>query len=96
MSSTTYPATESDFAIHPGEVLAEEIEARGLTQKALAEAMGRPRQAISEIVRGRRAITPVTAIQLEGTLDIPAYFWLRLQDNYQLVRARNARREESA
>lgn len=79
---------ESDWAIHPGELLGEEIEARGMTQKALAEALGRPPQAINEIIRGRKAITADTAVGLERVLGIRAYFWLQGQMAYELVLAR--------
>ena len=96
MSNETYPATESDLAIHPGELLAEELEARGLTQKALANAMGRPAQVINEIIRGRKAITAETAIQLERALGTSARFWLNLQSMYDLARARDFARRKSA
>ncbi len=79
---------ESDLAVHPGELLAEELAARGMTQRALAEAMGRPPQVINEIVRGRKAITAETALQLERTLGTPAYLWMNLQAQYELARAR--------
>ncbi len=90
MISETYPATESDIAIHPGEYLAEEIDERGLTQKALSEAMGRPPQVVNEIIRGRKAITAETAIQLERALGTSARFWLNLQSMYDLTRARES------
>ncbi len=57
----TYP----DMAIPPGEYLAEEIEARGITQKKLASSKGRPANAINEIINGKKAITAETALQLE-------------------------------
>ena len=79
---------ESDLAIHPGELLAEELESRGMTQRALAEAMGRPPQVINEIVRGKKAITAATAIQLEEVLGTSARLWLSLQATYELIRAR--------
>lgn len=79
---------ESDWAIHPGEFLGEELAARGLTQKALAEALGCPPQTINEIVRGKKAITADTAIGLERVLGMPAYLWLRMQAAYELVLAR--------
>ena len=82
---------ESDLAIHPGETLAEELEARALTQKELAAAMGRPPGLVSEIIRGRRAITADTAVQLEDALGLPAQFWLNLQTQYDLVGARQRR-----
>jgi addiction module HigA family antidote len=68
MTYPRYSATESNLAVHSGELLGEELEARGLTQKALAEAMGRPVQAVNEIVRGRKAITARSAIQLDEAL----------------------------
>lgn len=97
MINGTHPAIESDLAIHPGELLAEEIEEHGLTQKALAEAMGRPAQVVNEIIRGRKAITAETAIQLESALGTSARFWLNLQSMYDLTRAREsmARRESA-
>jgi HTH-type transcriptional regulator/antitoxin HigA len=86
----TYSAAspESDWAIHPGELLGEELEVRGMTQKALAETLGRPPQAINEIIRGKKAITADTAVGLEAALGTPAYLWLRLQARYELVLAR--------
>lgn len=89
-SRTTAPGKrpESDLAVHPGALLAEELEARGMTQRALAEAMGRPAQAINEIVRGKKSIAAETALQLERVLGIAAYLWLRLQARYDLATAR--------
>lgn len=77
-----------DVAIPPGETLAEELQARGLSQSELARRMNRPVQAISEIVRGMKLITPQTALQLEQVLGIPGDFWLRLEANYRYNRAR--------
>ena len=88
MANRRAPALESDVAIPPGELLAEELDARELTQKALAEAMGRSPQIVSEIVRGRTAITARTAIDLERALGIPAQFWLNLEASYRLALAR--------
>jgi HTH-type transcriptional regulator/antitoxin HigA len=86
---------ESDLAIHPGEILEEELEARELTQAALARAMGRPAQAINEIVRGRKSISAETAIGLEEVLGIEASLWLNLQAQYDLTVARAQRRKAS-
>jgi HTH-type transcriptional regulator/antitoxin HigA len=77
-----------DIAIPPGEYLEEEINSRGITQKELAKRMGRPLNAINEIVRGKKAITAETALQLEDVMpEIPARFWLNLETDYQLTRA---------
>ena len=88
---TTKPKSreiEPDIAFHPGGLLGEEIEVRGMTQTALAAAMGRPLKAVNEIIRGKKTITAETAIQLEQVLGIPALFWLRQQARYDLYRAR--------
>jgi len=77
-----------DVAIPPGEFLKEEIEARHLSQKELAKRMGRPLNAINEIINGKKAITAETALQLEEVMpEIPARFWLNLETDYQLTRA---------
>lgn len=77
-----------DIAIPPGEYLTEEIEARGLSQKELARQMGRPLNAINEIINGKKAITADTALQLEEAMpEIPARFWLNLETDYRLTRA---------
>ena len=81
----------SDIAIPPGELLAEELEARDLSQADLARRIGRPPQAISEIVRGRKRITAGTALDLEAALGIPARLWLNLQSTYDLALARGVR-----
>ena len=76
-----------DIAIPPGEYLAEEIEARGMTQKELARRMGRPVNSINEIMNGKKAITAATALQLEAVMpEIPARFWLNLETDYQLTK----------
>lgn len=79
---------QSDIAIHPGGLLAEEIEARGMTQRELAMRMGRPPQIVSGIVRGRTAITPRTAIDIERALGTPAHVWVGLEAQYRLALAR--------
>ena len=77
-----------DIAIPPGEYLAEEIEARGISQKELARRMGRPLNAINEIINGKKAITADTALQLEEVMpEIPARFWLNLETDFQLTKA---------
>ena len=77
-----------DVAIPPGEYLAEEIEARGISQKELARRMGRPLNAINEIINGKKAITAETALQLEEVMpEIPARFWLNLETDFQLTKA---------
>lgn len=78
----------SDLPIPPGELLAETLEVLNLTQAELARRMDRPVQAINEIVRGTKEITPETAIQLERVLGVPAHIWLGLETEYQHTKAR--------
>lgn len=93
---TKPPRLWSDLPIPPGEVLAEELAARGMTRKELAAQLGRPAQAVDEIIRAEKAITPDTARGLEKVLGIAADFWLNLESTYRLTLARNRERESRA
>lgn len=77
-----------DVAIPPSEFLTETLAALGLSQAELARRAGRPVQAINEIVRGTKEITPETALQLERVLGVPAHIWTRLEADYRHVKAR--------
>jgi addiction module HigA family antidote len=80
---TDFPPT------HPGEVLAEDfLKPLGLSQYALAKALGVPEIRISAIVRGRRAITPDTALRLARYFGTSAELWLGMQTSYDLELAR--------
>jgi addiction module HigA family antidote len=69
----------------PGEILRHEfLEPLGLSQKELAQALGITRVRLSEILRGRRAITPDTAFRLGRFFDTTAEFWLGLQTDIDL------------
>jgi len=96
----TKPQMASDLAIPPGEYLEEVLEDIGLTQAELARRMGRPAQAINEIIKGEKSITPETAIQLEKVVGVPAYIWSSLEAEYRLIKAsqteaEDAKKEES-
>jgi len=91
-----YERVWPDVAVPPGETLAETLEARVMTQAELARRMGRPAQAINEIVKGGKALTAETALQLEKVLGTPAHVWTRLEADYRFVQARIAQREELA
>lgn len=92
-ATTQKPITLPDdalpaFDIPPGDTLREELAARGLKQKEFAEAIGRKPQIVNDIINGRKAITPETALQFEKALDISAKFWLNLESDYRLNIAR--------
>jgi HTH-type transcriptional regulator / antitoxin HigA len=84
----------SDLPIPPGEYLAEVLKTKGMAQAELARRIGRPVQAVNEIVKGEKAITPETAIQFERALDVPADIWTGLESRYQLIKARLAEKEQ--
>jgi addiction module HigA family antidote len=71
--------------VHPGFMLAEEMEARGLNANSLALRLKVPRTRLTEIIHERRAITPDTALRLERHLGIPARLWLDMQTQYDLA-----------
>ncbi len=77
----------SDVAA-PGEFLQEELEARGWSQIELAEIIGRPTKVINEIVLGKRAITPETAVQLGQALGTSAEVWMNLETQFQLAKVK--------
>ncbi|MDZ8257669.1 HigA family addiction module antitoxin [Nostoc sp. ChiQUE01b] len=78
----------------PGKILSRELEARGWTQKDLAEIIGRPVQTINEIIRGTKQITPETAIKLSQALGTSAEFWTNLEVKYRLHLAGKEKKQE--
>lgn len=78
--------------IHPGEVIKDEVEARGITQKQLAGLMGMPYTMLNEILNGKRNVTTETALLFEAALDINAEMLLGIQADYSLQIARKNRR----
>jgi antitoxin HigA-1 len=78
--------------IHPGEILLEDfLKPMGISQYRLATDIGVPPRRINEIVQGKRAITPDTALRLAAFFDMSAEFWLGLQGGYELERLRDQR-----
>ena len=80
---------ESSFqTVHPGEVLKGELEKRGIKHKDFAATVGMPASMLSDIIKGKRNITPDISILLEAALGIQASSWLRLQAERDLEVAR--------
>jgi antitoxin HigA-1 len=73
--------------VHPGEVLQDELAARRLTANALALKLRVPANRLTEILNGKRGISPDTALRLSRCLGPSAGFWLNLQSQYDLARA---------
>lgn len=71
-------------AIHPGEHLAEELEALGMSAAELARKIGVPTNRVTQILHGTRSITGDTALRLAHFFGTSAEFWLNLQSLYDL------------
>ena len=76
---------------HPGEMLFEEfIKPLDLTQAELARRLGVSYPRLNEIIKGRRSVTPDTALRLSHVLGMSADFWLSLQQDWDLWHAMNS------
>jgi len=75
---------------HPGAMISDFLADLGMTQTEFADAIGVSRVRLNELIRGRRAMTPSTALRLERTLGKPAYWWLGLQQDYDLWQAQHS------
>ena len=80
---------------HPGEMLLHEfLHPIGMTQRDLATAIQVPFQRVNEVVRGRRGVTPSTALRLSKFFGTSPDFWLNLQLRWDLYHARRAEAEQ--
>ena len=71
--------------IHPGEILLEEfLEPMGISQYKLAKDISVPPRRINEIVLGKRAVTPDTALRLSRYFGLSERFWMNLQTRYDI------------
>lgn len=72
------------FPTHPGEILKDEIEYRGISQRKLAEEMGIAYSALNEILNARRPVTEKTALLFEAALGVNAEPLLKMQMRYNI------------
>jgi len=80
--------------IHPGEILLEEfLEPMGISQYRLAKDINVPPRRINEIVHGKRAITPDTALRLSRYFGLSERFWINLQARYDLEKEKDRLRD---
>ena len=78
------------IAIHPGEILKEEfLDPLGVTPYRLAKELHVPAPRVNDIVLGKRGISADTALRLGRYFNLPAQFWLNLQNEYDLRSASN-------
>ena len=78
--------------VHPGLLLKEEIEYRGVTQKQLAQQMGVSYSVLNEILNGKRPISIEYALYLEAVLGIDEQLWIQMQADYNLQVAKSDRK----
>jgi antitoxin HigA-1 len=73
------------LAVHPGRILRRELDARGLSANALALALRTPSGRITDILNGKRGVSPETAMRLGRYFGNSPRFWLNLQTAYELA-----------
>ena len=88
--ATTTNQYAPDYAVPPGWVLDERLEAHGISHAEFARRCGRSPKLISEIIAGKAPLEPGTALQFEKVLGMDASIWLGIESDYQLYRAREA------
>lgn len=81
-------AYSPDYASPPGDTLRATLDEIGMSQKELADRMGRHPKTINEIIKGKAPITRDIAVQFEQVLGTPARFWLQRETDYQLAKSR--------
>jgi addiction module HigA family antidote len=81
-------------AIHPGEILAEELQELGISSAQLARILHVPTNRITQILNGKRSITADTALRLGHWFGTGADLWLNLQKSYELRLAQQQTGEE--
>lgn len=79
----TYEAEPTDYAVPPGETLAEWLEERGMSQGQLAQRLDKSTKHVNQMINGVAPIVPSTALDLEFVTGIPARFWLAREAAYR-------------
>ena len=72
---------------HPGEVLKDELDYRGISQRALARDMGMSYSVLNEVLNGKRALNTELAMMLEAALGVDAAPLLAMQNEYNMMMA---------
>lgn len=79
---------ETDETLHPGEIIADELEARNILKKDFATFLDMQPAHLSDLITGKRHVSARLALKLEQHLGINAEYWLRVQSSYDLFMAR--------
>ena len=94
MTKATY-VYQPDYAVLPGEILVEHLEALQMSQAELARRCNRSSKLISEIISGKAPIEPATAVHLEKALGLDARIWLGIEADYRLHLQRQEEAQEA-
>ncbi len=84
MSNTAANQFDPNYVIHPGEILEETLEARGIKKAEFAKRCGLSAKTISQIINGKAPVSPEIAIQFERVLSVSAAIWNNLEALYRL------------
>ena len=76
------------YPTHPGEVLKDELEARGISQRKFADSIGMGYSVLNEILNGRRSLSTTLALMFEAALGISADSLMKMQLKYNMQTAR--------
>lgn len=79
---------EPHYLTHPGEVIKDELEARGISQRQLAQSIGVPASQLNEVLNTKRALSAEMALLIGQALDIDPNPLLALQTDYNLLSAK--------
>ena len=77
-------------AVHPGEILKEELEALGVSPTEFARQIEVPPNRVGQIIAGKRSVSADTALRLGHWFGVEAQFWLNLQTQFDLIIAEQA------
>jgi antitoxin HigA-1 len=95
LTRETLMSEKAHDPITPGEILLTEfLEPLGISQYRLAQATGLPPTRISEIVHGRRRITPDTGLRLSRALGLSERYWINIQTDYDIETEHDLHEEE--
>lgn len=82
----------TDVSLHPGEILQDELESRGIKKTEFAQMLGMKASHFSELLHSKRHVSAAMAIQLEKLLGISAEYWMRVQVYYDLYVERHKKK----
>ena len=74
-------------AVHPGEILKDELDELGVSQTIFAREIDVPPNRVSQIISGKRSVTSDTALRFGHWFGVDPQFWLNLQTQFDLAEA---------